>query len=190
MQKEKKVNEKEEQKPAAASTESKQENLPEGDGSYTLPPQEKSETEKLSEELTTAKDKYIRLYSEFDNYKKRVARDRAEIVSSASAAVLLNMLSVFDDFERAVKAFGEAEINQPIREGMQLVYNKFKATLQQQGIEEMKTVGQLFDADLHEAIANVPSTDDAMKGKVAEEVQKGYTLNGKVIRFAKVLVAN
>lgn len=135
-------------------------------------------------------DKYLRLYSEFDNYRRRVTRERSELISGAGADMLKAMLPVVDDFERGLKNMEKATDVLALREGVELIYNKLKNTLQNKGLEEMKAVGQVFDADIHEAITQIPVPDEDMKGKVVDEVEKGYYLNGKVIRYAKVVVGS
>lgn len=134
-------------------------------------------------------DKYLRLYSEFDNYKRRTTRERIELLSTAGADMLKTMLPVLDDFDRGFKNMEKATDVLALREGVELIYLKFKNTLQSKGLEEMKALGEPFDADMHEAITNVSAGDD-MKGKVVDELEKGYYLHGKVIRYAKVVVGN
>jgi molecular chaperone GrpE len=137
-------------------------------------------------ELTESRDKYLRLYSEFENYKKRVSRDRIEQSKMAGSEVFLAILPVIDDMERAMKAL-EGK-NSPELDGLRLIFNKLKSNTESRGLKAMESVGKIFDADLHDAIANVPSPSENMKGKVLEEVEKGYFLNDKVIRHAKVVV--
>ncbi|UPT65431.1 MAG: nucleotide exchange factor GrpE [Sphingobacteriales bacterium JAD_PAG50586_3] len=135
-----------------------------------------------------ANDKYLRLYSEFDNYRRRSARERIDLVATAGADMLKNILPVVDDFDRALKNMETAADVLAVREGVELIYSKLKNTLQGKGLEEMKAVGEPFDADIHEAITQIPVTDENMKGKVVEELEKGYYLHGKVVRYAKVIV--
>ncbi len=133
-------------------------------------------------------DKYLRLYSEFDNYRKRTAKEKIELIQTAGENVFKSILPIVDDFERAVKSNAEITDLKIISDGVNLIYNKFKNTLSQKGLEELKSVGEPFNTDLHEAITNIPAPSDNLKGKVIEELEKGYTLNGKVIRFAKVVI--
>jgi molecular chaperone GrpE len=140
---------------------------------------------KLEAELSEAKDKYLRLYSDFENYKKRINRDRIELIKTAGSDMLLSVLPVIDDMERALKAMNENE-----REGIQLVYQKLKSIIESKGLKLMESVGKPFDADLHDAITNMPAPSEDMKGKVIEEIEKGYYLYDKVIRHAKVIVGN
>jgi molecular chaperone GrpE len=135
-------------------------------------------------------DQYLRLWSEFDNYRKRSARERVEFSKTAASDTFTAILPVLDDFDRAAKAMENADDIAVVKEGMQLIYHKFRNILISKGLEEMNAQGETFDADFHEAITSIPSPDDSMKGKVVDELEKGYSLNGKVIRFAKVVVGS
>lgn len=135
-------------------------------------------------------DRYLRLYSEFDNYRKRTAREKAEIIKTAGADIFTALLPVLDDFDRAAKALETSTEIEAVKEGVQLIHQKLASVLKAKGLEEMNASGEAFDADLHEAITMVSTGDEASKGKVIEELEKGYLLNGKVIRFAKVVVGN
>ena len=148
-------------------------------------------TEKLEAEIIQLNDKYLRLYSEFDNYRKRTIKEKVELGKTASTDVILSILPVLDDFERALNSFEiSADSTDSLKHGIILIFNKFISILSQQGLQQMKTIGEEFNTDFHEAITNVPATDPEQKGKVFDEVEKGYLLNGKVIRYAKVVVAN
>jgi molecular chaperone GrpE len=164
------------------------ENLPEEISSHTEA--EKNPIAELEEELAVTKDKLLRLYSEFDNFKKRTTREKMEFAKIASADTVLAMLPVLDDFERAIKSMSETKESAALQEGVNLIYTKMKSTLEQRGLKEMKTVGENFDADIHDALSNVPVEDKKLKGKVVEEIQKGYSLNDVVIRHAKVIVGS
>lgn len=144
----------------------------------------------LKSEIASMNDKYLRLYSEFDNYRKRTMRERAELIKTSTSGLITQLLPVIDDFERALHSLNRATDVVALREGVELIYGKFRKTLEQKGLEEIKAVGELFDTDHHEAITNIPATDESQKGIVVEEIEKGYMLNGAVIRFAKVAVAN
>jgi molecular chaperone GrpE len=144
-------------------------------------------TDQLKAELAEAKEKYLRMYSEFDNYKKRVNKERIELIKSAGADIIASLLPVLDDFERALKSFDNTTDVDALKEGISLISVKLKTTLQQKGLKEMESIGQAFDTDLHDALSNAPASED-MKGKIVEEVQKGYYLNDKVIRHAKVII--
>lgn len=147
-----------------------------------------TEIEKYKAEAKEANDKYIRLYAEFDNFKRRTSKERIELLQTAGKDVIVSLLPVIDDFERALKAMETATDVAPVKEGILLVNSKLKNILQQKGLKEMDSKGETFDADIHEAITNIPAPTDEMKGKVIDEVEKGYYLNEKVIRYAKVVV--
>jgi len=142
----------------------------------------------LEAKVAEANDKYLRLYSEFDNFRKRSIKEKADIIKAGGEDVFKAVLPVIDDFERAMKAAENATDVAAVSEGVHLIYNKFKTTLKQKGLEEMEAAGKVFDADIMEAITSIPSPTEDMKGKVIDEVEKGYSLNGKVIRFAKVVI--
>lgn len=144
----------------------------------------------LQSKIDELNDKYLRLYSEFDNFRKRTAKEKIELIQSASENAFKIMLPIVDDFDRAIKSNSDLTDAKVISDGVNLIYNKFKSTLSQKGLEEMKTIGELFNTDLHEAITNAPAPSDDLKGKVIEELEKGYMLNGKVIRFAKVVIGS
>lgn len=150
------------------------------------------ELEKKVEELEnkTAKDKddYIRLMAEFDNYRRRTSQEKLELVSMASTDTIKGLLPVLDDCERALKVLMESDDSDAAKEGTELIYNKLMSYLKTKGLAVIEAMGQEFDTDLHEAVAQFPVQEDAQKGKVFDVVQTGYTLNGKVIRFAKVVV--
>lgn len=141
-------------------------------------------------QITELNDKYLRLYAEFDNYRRRTLRERVELIQTASGDMMVALLPVLDDFNRAISAFDQISDVDALKEGLVLVQQKFKGILTQKGLEEMKSIGEVFDTDLHEAIANLPADFEENKNKVVDEIEKGYLLNGKVIRFAKVVVAN
>jgi molecular chaperone GrpE len=144
----------------------------------------------MEAELTDARDKYLRLYSDFENFKKRVSRDRIEQSKMAGSDIFLAILPVIDDFERALKSFETAKEIGPVREGINLIYSKMKSITESKGLKAMDAKGKVFDADLHDAITNVPAPSEELKGMVIEEVERGYFLNDKVIRHAKVIVGN
>jgi molecular chaperone GrpE len=135
-------------------------------------------------------DKYLRLYSEFDNYRKRMIKEKADIIRSAGEDVFKAFIPTIDDFERAIKANETVTEAEPIKEGMKLIYNKLISTSKSKGLEQMSVAGQAFDADIMEAIAHIPAPSEDLKGKVVDDVEKGYKLGEKVIRFAKVVVGN
>jgi len=153
----------------------------------------KHEEDTVSKETHDAlNDKYLRLFSEFDNFRKRTLKEKIELSKTASEEVITALLPVLDDFERAIVALENLDqggIKETL-EGILLIYNKLLKTLQQKGLQEVEALNQTFDTDFHEAITNIPASKPELKGKVVDVVQKGYQLNGKVIRFAKVVVAN
>lgn len=147
--------------------------------------------EKIAEfeaKVNELNDKYLRLYSEFDNFRKRTAKEKTDLIQTGGEDVFKSILPVIDDFERAIKSNSEISDVNAVNDGVNLIYNKLRSTLNNKGLEQMKTVGEPFDADIHEAITNIPAPSEDLKGKVVEELEKGYTLNGKIIRFAKVVI--
>lgn len=134
------------------------------------------------------KDKYVRLFADFDNYKKRVARERLDLIKDAGKDVILNLLPVLDDFERALKAAESATEVEPVKEGMGLIQSKLLKNLEQKGLKASNPKGEPFDAELHEAITEIPAPTEDLKGKVVDVVEKGYYLNDRIIRYAKVVV--
>lgn len=147
-----------------------------------------SEEEKLRAEAAELNNKFLRLYAEFDNFKRRTSKERIELLQTAGKDVLSSLLPVLDDFERARKSMETSSDLSAVKEGVELIHGKLKNILTQQGLREMESIGTPFDADLHEAISNIPAPSEDLKGKVIDEVEKGYFLNDKVIRFAKVVV--
>ena len=147
-----------------------------------------NELEKLQAELAEQKDKFIRLYSEFENFRRRTAKEKLELSQQAGASVLKDLLPVIDDFERAQNAFETSSDVNALREGLALVYNKFYKTIEQNGVKPMNCKGQAFDPELQEAITQIPAPSKDLVGKVVDEVEKGYFLNDKVLRFAKVVI--
>lgn len=153
-------------------------------------PEASTPEQQQAAELAEANDKYLRLYAEFDNYKRRVAKERIELMQTAGKDIIANLLPAIDDFDRALKAFETATELGPVKEGVSLVGQKLKNILTQQGLKEMESVGKPFDAELQEAITNIPAPSDDLKGKVVDEIEKGYFLHGKVLRHAKVVVGS
>jgi len=151
-------------------------------------PETISELDVLKKEVEEQKEKFIRLYADFDNFKRRNAKERVELIQTAGREVIQSLLEVMDDCDRAERQMQKSDDVAQIREGIQLVFSKLRNTMHSKGVKEMKTIGEEFNADFHEAITEIPVTDDKMKGKVVDEVEKGYTLNDKIIRFAKVVV--
>ncbi len=150
----------------------------------------REQIEALQKRLNEANDKFLRLFSEFDNYRKRVTKERLELTKTASESIITALLPVLDDLERASSMSSNDEGNIGAKEGITLIYNKFNSVLRQKGVEEIASVDQEFNTDYHEAITHIKAEHKKQKGKIVEEVQKGYMLNGKVIRYARVIVAN
>lgn len=144
--------------------------------------------EQYKEKCADLADKNLRLMAEFDNFRKRTLKEKSDLIISASEKVLVDLLPLVDDFERAMKAMENTEDINAIKEGETLIYNKLIAFLQSQGVKEIATENQNFDVDLHEAVTTFPTADETQKGKIIDTVSKGYTLNDKVIRFPKVVV--
>lgn len=152
------------------------------------PVEDESELEKALMELKDQKDKYLRLYAEFDNYRRRTAKENIELRQTAGKEIITDLLDVLDDCDRAEKQMQQANDVDQLREGVQLVFNKLRNTLQSKGLKVMDSLHKQFDVEKHEAITEIPAPSPALKGKVIDEVQKGYYLNDKIIRFAKVVV--
>ena len=134
-------------------------------------------------------DSYLRLNAEFDNYRKRTLKEKAELLKSGSERVLIDIISVVDDFERALENISKTEDIEAVKEGVDLIYSKFTTFLTRHGVKEIETIGHTFDTDKHEAITTVPAQSEDDKDKIVDSVQRGYTLDDKVIRYPKVIVA-
>jgi molecular chaperone GrpE len=150
--------------------------------------EEDDKMQQLENQLKESNDKYLRLVAEFDNFRKRNAKERIELTKSAGEDIIRSLLDVVDDSERAAKQLETSEDLPLIKEGINLVFNKLKSTLQNRGLKAMESKGEEFDTELHEAITEIPAPSEELKGKVIDEVQKGYYLNDKIIRHAKVIV--
>ncbi len=149
---------------------------------------EQSKEEQLAAELAAMNDKYLRLYAEFDNYRRRTARQQLDLQRTASGEAIKTILPVLDDFERAIESNRDTDNATALKEGFELIYNKFKSTLEKSGVKEIEAKGRPFDTDLHEAITNIPAPSEDLTGKVVDVVEKGYFLNEHVLRFSKVVV--
>jgi len=147
-----------------------------------------SELEKIKDELQTQKEKYIRLFAEFDNFRKRSAKESLELRQTAGKEVIISLLDTLDDCDRAENQLQNAGDIGQVKEGILLVFSKLRGTLQARGLKAMTSIHTDFDVEKHEAITELPVKDESLKGKVIDEVQKGYYLNDKIIRFAKVVV--
>lgn len=154
--------------------------------------EETDELTKLQDELAESKDKYLRLYSEFDNFRRRTAKEKLDLVQTATEDLMIALIPVLDDFERAEKSFDEKETDiKAVKDGVNLVHNKFRKILEQKGLLVMQgKQGMDFDPDFHEAITQIPAPKKNLKGKVVDIIEKGYLLKEKVVRYAKVVIGN
>jgi len=179
----------EDQNPEDDTQDNRSEEEKEAEAEAQAEDEELSDFEKLEIELAESKDKFLRLYSEFENFRRRNAKERLELVKNASEDLISDLLPVMDDFERAEKSFEDAAEDESLKEGFSLIKNKFEKTLINKGLKAMDNEpGIEFDPEIHEAITKIPAPDEKLKGKVVDVVEKGYLLNDKVIRFAKVVI--
>lgn len=162
---------------------------PQGDAQQTdVGPANDDKIAELTTQLEELKDKYLRLTAEFDNYRKRTLKEKADLIKFASEEVLMDLLPVIDDLDRALKAIETANDISAVKEGISLIVNKFNDFLKSKGVKEIDAIGKELNTDLHEAITKIPVQDDAQKGKIVDVIQKGYMLHEKVMRFSKVVV--
>lgn len=153
--------------------------------------EEISEAVQLALDLAESKDKYLRLYSEFENFRRRTAKERMDLIKTASEDLMAVLIPVKDDFERAIKVLEENDAEESSKEGIQLIHNKFSKALEQKGLKPMETeIGGEFDSELHDAITQIPAPDEKLKGKIVDVIEKGYYLNDKVVRYAKVVIGS
>jgi len=149
-----------------------------------------SNSDKLKKELADEKDKYVRLFAEFENFKKRTAKERLELFKTANSDVMSSLIPILDDYDRAIKQSDNIDLNDEIN-GLKLIFNKFIEILKSNGLSETKTLkGDVFDAEIHEAITQIPSKKPGEKGKIIDIIEKGYQLGEKIIRYPKVVVAD
>ncbi len=148
----------------------------------------KLKTEEAEQKFKESQDKYLRLSAEFDNYRKRTLKEKSDLLKSAGEETIIKVLPVLDDFERAMQAMQTSKDIDAVKDGISLIYNKLKEVLTQQGIKEIDSINLDFNTDLHEAITKIPAPQEDLKGKVVDVIQKGYYLNDKVLRFAKVVI--
>lgn len=148
----------------------------------------KDPIESYKAEIAELKDKYLRLYADFENFRRRTSKEKLEMIAGAGSETVKAILPIVDDFERAKVSFDNSTDIDALREGVDLIYTKLVKTLESKGLKPMVSKGETFDADLHESIAQFPAPSEDLKGKVVDEIEKGYFLNDKVIRFAKVVV--
>ena len=153
---------------------------------------EEDEMAKLQDEMAESKDKYLRLYSEYDNFRRRTSKEKLDLMQTANEDLMSALIPIIDDFERADKAYDKKESDvKSMKEGMDLIYNKFKKILEHKGLTAMEgKVGMAFDPDFHEAITQIPAPSKKLKGKVVDVIEKGYMLKEKVVRYAKVVTGN
>jgi len=165
-----------------------EENEPEGEDLS----EEEKELNKLKDELSESKDKYLRLYSEFENYRRRTSKEKLDMVQTANEELMAELLPVIDDFERAIKTMDDDETDlSSVKDGISLIHNKFGKALEKKGLKPMDSKeGMDFDPEIHEAITQIPAPKPKLKGKVVDVIEKGYMLKDKVIRYAKVVIGN
>lgn len=150
---------------------------------------EQTAEEQLAEELKSEKDKFLRLFAEFENYKRRTSKERVELFKTASEDVMVSLLPVLDDFERALMHINEDKEAEELRKGVELIYQKLLSNLEQKGLSKIEVnSGDVFNADDHEAVTQIPAPSDDMKGKIIDVIERGYKLGDKVIRFPKVVI--
>jgi molecular chaperone GrpE len=157
---------------------------PEGPDADNVP----EPAEAIGSELAVLKDKYLRLYADFENFRRRTAKEKLDLISTASEGLMVTLLPVADDFERAMQALDSTTDVTAAKEGINLIYTKFTKILEGKGLKPMNSKGEPFNADLHESVTQFPAPTNDLKGKVIDEIEKGYLLNDKVIRYAKVIV--
>jgi molecular chaperone GrpE len=151
-------------------------------------PEQKDPIEGYKSEIAELKDKYLRLYADFENFRRRTSKEKLEMISGASGDMVKSILPIVDDFERAKVSFDSSTDIEALKEGVDLIYSKLYKTLESKGLKPMVSKGETFDAEIHESIAQFPAPSEDLKGKVIDEIEKGYYLNDKVIRYAKVIV--
>jgi molecular chaperone GrpE len=149
-----------------------------------------ADRDKIGSELAELKDKYLRLYADFENFRRRTAKEKLDLIGNANEGLLQALIPVVDDFERAMQSIDSTDDVAAVKEGVSLIYNKLFKTLEGKGLKPMVSKGEPFNADLHESVTQFPAPSDDLKGKVIDEIEKGYYLNDKVIRFAKVIVGS
>lgn len=147
-----------------------------------------NEVEELKQKLADSNDRFIRMSAEFDNYKKRTLKEKMEIIKAGGETILCGILPVIDDFERAIKSMNQTEDISAVKEGINLIYSKFKEFVAQKGIKEIDAQNIEFNTDFHEAVTKIPAPNESMKGKIVDVIQKGYLLNDKVIRYSQVVI--
>jgi len=177
-----------EEKPKQEQVQEEVEKEPSTDESEEKEPVEVKKEPTVEEKLAELQDKYLRLTAEYDNFRKRTLKEKIDLQKSANVSLLESLLPVADDFDRALQSVDEAKNITAVKEGLNLIAGKFNGFLGQQGVKEIKAVNKEFDTDLHEAITKIPAPTKKLKGKVVDVIQKGYYLNEKVLRYAKVVI--
>ncbi len=187
--KEKKSNDREEEKKVKDKAKGKKsEEWQEKEGEKDPETVKQDEKEDLQEKLEESWNKYVRLSAEFDNYRKRTLKEKSELLKMAGEDIIKSILPVIDDFERAIETMDNTGEVDALKEGVTLIYTKLLNVLESKGLKEIQAINEEFDTDYHEAVTKIPAPDEKQKGKVVDVVQKGYTLNSKVIRYSKVVV--
>ncbi|MBM3430286.1 MAG: nucleotide exchange factor GrpE [Bacteroidetes bacterium] len=158
------------------------------DSMENTPEQESNHEPTAEEKLAELNDRFLRLYADFENLRKRTNLEKVQLISNANASLMKDLLPVLDDFERAIASNENVEDPAVLKEGFGLIQHKFRSILESKGLKAMQAKGEAFDSELHEAVANIPAPEDTLKGKVIDDIEKGYYLNDTVIRFAKVVV--
>lgn len=178
-----------EEKEQASNQESNsEENVSEESEGQEVPVEEKNPIEALKEQVNAEKDKYVRLYAEFENFRRRTAKERIELISSATGDLMKEIIPVLDDFDRAIGSNQEATDLEAVKAGFELLHNKLYRLLENKGLKPMESKGKDFDPEVHEAIAQIPAPSEEEKGKIIDVVEKGYQLNEKILRHPKVVV--
>ena len=167
-----------------------QENEIDENQDHAIQEEEASPMLELEEKVTAINDKYLRLYSDFENFRKRTSKEKIDLITSGNANLLKKVIPTMDDFERAIES--NKDVNDPntLKEGFNLIYTKLKKILEAEGVKQMESNGETFDVEYHEAITKIPAPDDSLKGKVVDTTEKGYFLNDNVLRYAKVVVGS
>jgi molecular chaperone GrpE len=186
---------KKKEEPVAEENDNVKDTSPDQQEQKSTPPlsaeEKETDTPEWQLKYSELNDKYLRLYSDFDNYRKRTLKEKLELGKFATEELIVKLLPILDDFDRALNAFETVQgADASLKDGTLLIFNKFIAILNQQGLEQMRVLGEPFDTDFHEAITNIPAPEPEQKGTVMDVVQKGYLLNGKVVRYAKVVVGS
>lgn len=184
----KKNNNPEEREDIDTTLNEQNENIEETDDILSEEEEQTQELEKLQDEYNTLNDKYLRLNAEFDNFRKRTIREKAELIKSGGERVLTEIITLVDDFERALASMNDAKDKSALLEGMELIYSKFIQFIEQHGVKEIEVIGKEFDPEHSEAVTTIPTEDESQKGMVIDCIQKGYKLNDKIIRYPKVIV--